>query len=133
MRQRLIVILIAMFASGAYAGDSDFKDEVSHLLDFIEHSDCTFIRNGKRYNPVDARAHIERKFNHIEKRISTTEQFIRYGASKSSITGRPYQVECGTVSIPAAQWLEEELVRDREGRATSGQSSAQVVPDRSGD
>lgn len=86
------------------------EQEVSHLLGFIEKSGCTFIRNNKNYNSAKARKHIERKYKHVQGRISTTEQFIRYAATESSITHKPYTVICGTEGTqPSSDWLLHEL------------------------
>ncbi len=86
------------------------EQEVSHLLGFIEKSGCIFIRNNKNYNSAKARKHIERKYKHVQDRITTTEQFIRYAATESSITHKPYTVICGVEETqPSSDWLLQEL------------------------
>lgn len=91
------------------------EQEVTHLLGFIEKSGCTFIRNNKNYNSAKARKHIERKYKHIQDRITTTEEFIRYAATKSSITHKAYTVICGSEEVqPSSNWLLRELDLFRE-------------------
>jgi hypothetical protein len=89
--------------------------EIDHLLWYIESSDCQFNRNGTIHESRDAVNHIRRKYTHTKRWIKSTEDFIRYAATKSSTTGRPYKVICKGVERPMAEWLTEELVRFREG------------------
>ena len=109
MRWVAVLLLSGLGVQPALGEDRDWQEEVAHLLSFIEESDCSFIRNGKEYDSVEARAHISKKYEYVKKRISSAEQFITYAASKSSITGTPYQVSCGEATMPSSQWLEEAL------------------------
>jgi hypothetical protein len=46
--------------------------------------------------------------------INSTEDFIKWSASKSEMSGKPYLVKCGDGSPPLlAQWLSDELERYR--------------------
>jgi hypothetical protein len=54
--------------------------------------DARFIRNGKEYTAVQAARHLLKKWSHVKKRITTADQFIEYIASKSSVSGNPYQI-----------------------------------------
>ncbi|MGH8433040.1 MAG: DUF5329 family protein [Pseudomonas sp.] len=38
------------------------------LLAFVENSRCKFVRNGSEYSPKDARAHLQKKLEHLEKK-----------------------------------------------------------------
>jgi len=111
-----LLALLLLPAAAIYADDRVWEEEVAHLLNYIEHSACTFIRNGTSYTSADARSHIERKYNHIKNRIASAEQFITYGASKSSITGNRYLVECNGVTVPSGPWLRDELAAFRKAR-----------------
>lgn len=113
-----LLLLLLLPVPAAYGMDGVLEEEVAHLLMYVEQSDCTFIRNGKTYSASEAREHIGRKYNYIKGRISSTEQFITYGASKSSITGKKYTIECGGVSMPSGQWLRDELAVFRKKRTT---------------
>ena len=88
---------------------ADTNGEIDHLLAFVGSSGCTYVRNGKEYNAAEAREHIERKYDYIRDRINTTEQFIQYAATESSISGKPYTVTCGGREEPSADWLKREL------------------------
>ena len=100
----------------AVGSDRDWQEEVIHLLDYIAQSSCTFIRNDKVYDGAQAHDHINRKYEHVKPRISSAEQFISYAASRSSMTGKSYQVTCGETTMPSSQWLDEELRNYRGSR-----------------
>lgn len=113
-----VIILVALFLPGIAGGeDSRLNDEneINHLLQFVERSDCTFVRNDVKYDGERARKHLERKYNFIKKRSKqvSAELFIEYAASKSSLSKKPYFVECGARTITSEQWLLGELERNR--------------------
>ena len=111
MKPRLILylIIVGLWALPVVGVANDWQDEVAHLLDFIAESDCSFIRNEKFYDADQARDHINKKYEYVKNRISSTEQFIAYAATKSSMTGKKYQVTCGGTTMLSSEWLEEEL------------------------
>jgi hypothetical protein len=96
------------FQSACFAGT---KEDIASLLSVIEQSGCTFVRNGKQYDSLEARRHIEKKYTFYKnkKQIATAEDFIRYSATKSSSTGRPYRVLCDGADMASADWLSAEL------------------------
>jgi hypothetical protein len=102
----LALFMVLSFYVSSRAGTTE---EITHLLQFIEQSECTFIRNAKQYDSLKARQHIEQKYNYYKDQILTTEDFIKYSATKSSITGKPYKVICNDVSINSSDWLKAEL------------------------
>jgi hypothetical protein len=62
------------------------------------------------------REHVELKYGYFMKKgqIKSTEDFIKWSASKSEISGKPYMVSCGNGSpLFLAQWLSDELDRYR--------------------
>jgi hypothetical protein len=92
------------------------REEVAHLLDFVEQSKCQFKRNGTWHESRDARLHLQKKYDYLERRnlVSDAESFISRGASQSSMSGQAYQVRCTDgKAMPSAQWLTEELARFR--------------------
>jgi hypothetical protein len=98
------------------AAEEDLEVVVEHLLDFVRTSDVIFIRNNKEHPPEKAAKHIEKKYKHYRKKIKTPEDFIEYSATKSMMSGKPYQVRMkdGTV-IATKDWLTAELERYRSG------------------
>lgn len=97
------------------------KQEITHLLDYIGNSECSFIRNGTTHSGARAREHIQRKYTYINNRIDTTEQFIQHAATQSSITKSKYLVRCNDVTTGTGSWLEQELKEYR--RKASSPSS----------
>ena len=91
----------------------EYEKEIQHLLGYIKDSSCTFIRNGKAYDGKSASAHVLKKYKYLKNRIRHTDDFIRYAATESSISGKPYLVKCQGNEIPLADWLKAELTRHR--------------------
>ena len=111
MKRRLILLflIVGLWALPVVGANNDWQEEVAHLLDYIAESNCSFIRNDKVYDADQARDHINKKYEYVKNRISSAEQFIAYAATKSSMTGKKYQVTCGGTTILSNEWLEEEL------------------------
>ncbi|MCY1460880.1 hypothetical protein D9M71_784750 [compost metagenome] len=83
----------------------------------LETSGCRFQRNGSWHESVEARSHLQRKYDYLLKRnlTDTAEQFIDRAASRSSISGKPYRVACpGTAEQDAAVWFQQQLQRLRQ-------------------
>jgi hypothetical protein len=89
------------------------KAEIDHLLQYVAASSCTFIRNGDEYPADKARDHLASKYGFAGARIATAEDFIKYLATRSSISGAPYHVRCGKTDALSGQWLAAELDRYR--------------------
>lgn len=98
----------------ASPGFGSTKNEIDHLLVFVETSDCVFIRNGKEYSAEDAVKHIKRKYKHNEEGVDSAETFIELSATKSTVFGQPYYIQClGAEKIESGTWLLLELTRYR--------------------
>jgi hypothetical protein len=92
------------------------QTEIAYLLGFTERSGCQFYRNGSWYDSKKARQHLHDKYNLLARsnQIDTAEDFIEKAASRSSLTGQPYQMRCSDgIVIPTNQWLRNELIRYR--------------------
>ena len=98
-RYRMLLIWVvglAVFPALRAAPPPIAQAEISYLLDFVEHSGCQFYRNGTWYDSKRAQAHLRDKYELLAAadRISTAEDFIEKAATKSGLSGRPYQVRC---------------------------------------
>jgi hypothetical protein len=109
-RVEVAIIAASFLAIAAYAGTSD---EIQHLLDYVGASGCVFVRNGVEFDASAARKHLATKYAHAKSGVSTAEDFIRLVASRSSRTGEPYVVSCGSSRFLSADWLADELRRYR--------------------
>ncbi|MHB8916067.1 MAG: YfeK family protein [Thiobacillus sp.] len=88
------------------------RGEIEGLLSRLAASGCQFKRNGSWHTAEEAQAHLRRKLDYLEERsaVANTEQFIQRAATKSSMSGKPYQVRCGSETpVPSSQWLHSEL------------------------
>lgn len=117
MKIKTALLSLLLLSLPAWATPSE--REIEHLLVFIEQSGCQFDRNGTVHDSREAREHIQMKYDYARRYISTTEDFIRYTATKSSISGKSYHVNCQGKRMPSATWLEDELKRYRSESGTS--------------
>ncbi|MDJ0917497.1 MAG: DUF5329 domain-containing protein [Woeseiaceae bacterium] len=121
--RRLITLLAALLLSLAANADIGEQSaaEIEHLINSIAVSDCTFVRNGKRHSPVAAEKHLRMKLKRGKRYVSDAESFIERLASKSSMSKKPYFIECdGAEPVPSGDWLMERLAEFR----SSDQASA---------
>lgn len=106
----LAAVLWVWSSAPASAKDSATLDAISHLLKFVESSQCTFIRNDKEYTSREAAGHLRTKYETLRASIRTPEDFIEVAASRSLTTGQPYWVRCaGHPPKPSGEWLAREL------------------------
>jgi hypothetical protein len=121
-----LVLGLALLGVAHAAPPAIAQTEINYLLGFIESSGCEFYRNGSWYDAKRAQAHLRDKYEMLAAadRIHTAEDFIEKAATKSSLSGRPYQVKCrGSEAVTTNQWLRDVLARYR----TSGAHSAPRV------
>jgi hypothetical protein len=114
-----LTLLIASASSWAAAPSAAARAEIEQLLAFVAKSGCQFNRNGTWYAAPEASAHLAKKERYLEDRgqIASPEDFIAKAATKSSMTGKPYTVRCGSEpAIASDEWLTAELRRSRQGR-----------------
>jgi len=108
------VILLFLLPFLARAGDAKTQQEINYLVNSISNSGCKFIRNGKTYESKDAVSHIEKKYSYFKDQIDSTEKFIELCASKSSMSKKPYQIQCnGSEKINSQEWLLDSLAKYR--------------------
>src|SRR5271165_6035603 len=118
--QSLLFALSVMLAlhtmPAAHAAASVAEVEINHLLGLIERSGCEFFRNGTWYDAQRAQAHLRAKYDALaaNNQIKTAEDFIEKAASKSSMSGQPYQIRCGGgAAMPTSQWFSTALANYR--------------------
>lgn len=104
--------LLLMLALPAAASATD--QEIEYLLASVEQSHCTFIRNGKAYPSAEAADHLRMKYERAGSRVNGADQFIGRIASKSSMSGKPYTMQCEDAEpLPTQRWLSERLAEFR--------------------
>ena len=109
----LVIVALAIPAVVASAAPTaKAQREIDGLIAALGDSGCEFERNGSWHDAKAARAHLQKKYDYLRKRgmADTAEWFIERGASKSSMSGKPYRVRCpGKAVDTAAHWFEQRL------------------------
>lgn len=116
----LLTCLLPLSAAAAAPGPA-VKTEIDTLLAYLDKSGCRFFRNGTWYVAAEARAHVAKKYQYLlgKGQIVSTEAFIDKAASESSISGKPYLVQCGdAAAVESGRWFKDELTRLRSRRPT---------------
>lgn len=118
---RALLTVIIFFPVMAFSAEISpvAKQEIKHLLGYMKGSGCEFNRNGTWYNAPEAVNHLNNKYEYLLKKrlISSTEDFIKQAATKSSISGKPYQVRCAPNGpVQSSFWFNTELGKYRAGR-----------------
>ena len=108
----ILTIVLSVVACGPALSDvpDPQRKEVAHLLEFLRNTTCAVERNGKSHNGENAYSHVQKKYDYFRDDIKTTEQFIEYSATKSTLSGRYYMVICEEQApIRTQDWLLREL------------------------
>jgi len=118
--KRLILTLLLLLPSLALAGEPSLaaRQEIAHLINYLNGSGCQFNRNGTWYGASEAADHLNLKYAYLLKkgRVSSAEEFIARAASESSMSSKPYQIKCGAnPAVQSGPWLKSELVKYRNG------------------
>lgn len=89
------------------------QTRIEKLIRFVEtRKDMKFIRNGTEYSCADAGKFLRGKLESMGKDVSTAREFIDRIATKSSMSGKPYEVKFGDgKTMLTSQFLAEELKR----------------------
>lgn len=117
MKTTLLVLSLA-FSIAAFGEElsATSKQEIAHLFSHLEKSGCEFNRNGTWAQSKEASAHLQNKYQYLLSKglVTSTESFIARAASQSSMSGKPYRVRCGTVSVvESGPWFRSELANYR--------------------
>jgi len=128
---RFAAVLVALLtvcggAAQAASLSNASRGEIESLMSRLEVSACRFKRNGAWHTSAEARTHLQRKLDYLQRKgaVASAEQFIERAATRSSLSGQPYWVQCGSQTPqPGGEWLLGQL---RQLRATS--NTAATVP-----
>lgn len=123
INRRSLLTLLATLAFAPFADAAQSQEtqtEISYLLTYIGSSGCDFFRNGSWHDSKQAEDHLRSKYAALSVGggVDTAEEFIEKTATKSSLSGRPYEVRCGDGDIVGAHdWLMDTLTRFRTSEA----------------
>ena len=118
--KRIFIIVSILFSSLVNAElSTEQKSEIEHLLNFVKSSSCKINRNGKLHDGVNAVSHIQKKYDYFKDEIKTAEEFIKFSATKSTMSGNYYTVKCrDNRPLGTKEWLLEELRNYRANKNT---------------
>ena len=107
----LLSIVLLLITSGASSDvPPEQAAEVEHLINYLADSNCRMVRNGRAHSAKDGAKHMQRKYKYFRDEISSTEEFIEFAGTKSTRSGRLYEVLCiGQEREFSRDWLLVEL------------------------
>ncbi len=108
------VLLGPMASRLARAAPSPVEQaRIDKLIRHVElQKGMVFIRNGSEYTCEQAAQFLRGKMESMGKEVATAREFIERIATRSSMSGKPYQIRLadGTL-LPAAHYLTDQLKR----------------------
>lgn len=119
MRRLVPLVLLVVTGLAAAAPPPAAQREIAGLFAALDRSGCRFQRNGRWHDAAQAHAHLQRKYDYLLRRdaIDSAERFIDLAASRSSMTGRAYAVQCpGQPAVDSATWFRRALAKVRAAR-----------------
>jgi hypothetical protein len=105
--------MLGLSNTAAAESPTDVERDVNYLLEYVANSDCTFTRNSKRHDGVAAADHLRQKYELDKRHVHSTELFIDRVASKSSVNGKTYTVNCDGETETTERWLNRALAKYR--------------------
>lgn len=118
----LALVLCPAASSAGSVAATPVRAEIDALLSKLQASGCQFNRNGAWHSGAEAKEHLQRKFDYLERRgaIDSAEKFIELAASRSSTTGKVYFVKCGgEAPVESGRWLRKQLAAIRSSAGTT--------------
>ena len=89
----VFIIVLLLAASPVYAQDLSERAKIEYLIASVETLEgAKFIRNGREYDTRAASSHLRLKLKTAGSKVKTAEDFIKFCASQSSLTGEPYLI-----------------------------------------
>ncbi|MCL2790547.1 MAG: DUF5329 domain-containing protein [Desulfobulbus sp.] len=114
----LLVSLVCMLAP-AHGYALSGEEQITMLIESVRDAPAGthFIRNGTAYDVAEAVSHLNFKYSRAKSRVKTAEDFIKYVASKSSVSGEEYLIRYPDgKTVTAAAFFTEKLRVMREER-----------------
>jgi hypothetical protein len=111
----LLSLLFSSFAFATFAAAAPLTEQ--QKIDALIHSvevlpGAQFIRNGSAHDGKAAADHLQQKRRYVGDRIKTANDFISCCASKSSMSGQPYQIRYADgKTVDAEVYFRAELKR----------------------
>jgi len=128
----LLALFLCMIPMTSIAREAKQDARIEHLIGTVKAlKGAAFIRNGTEYDTDAAASHLRMKLGKAGERVKTAEDFIDGLASKSSVSGKPYQIRKadGTVTDARPFFGKEPRFRNRDcnRHGIGGRFAAQVA------
>jgi len=117
MKFLLVFLLALLVPIAATASPMTEADKINALIATVDQlPGAVFIRNGSEYPAAKAAEHLRMKWQYAGKRIKTAEDFIKYCASASSMSGNRYQIRFADGhTVYSADFFHQQLRRIEAG------------------
>jgi hypothetical protein len=93
--------------------------KIELLIEKVERMEgAKFLRNGALHETAEAAEHLRRKWKAAGDRIKTADEFVEHLASKSSTTGKPYEIQMPDGSVVSSGPYLRERLREIEKSPT---------------
>ncbi len=90
---KYILLLIAFIGLSSFQITTE-EQKIQKLIDFVaEIKGAVLIRNGSEYLPVKGATHLKMKREKAGSDIKTAQEFIEQLASRSSVSGKDYEIK----------------------------------------
>lgn len=111
----VVTVFFFLSTSAGNAAQTEPADEtIQYLLDYVARSELTFIRNSGQHTAQEASEHMQKKYEHFRDEIKTPEEFIELCATRSLLSGKPYQViNKQGETVKTGDWLTIKLKEHR--------------------
>lgn len=127
-----LLLAVVAFAGSALAAEpvrspAAEKVRIEGLITSVEQAKgMVFIRNGSEHDAAAAASHLRMKWKNAGSRVRTAEDFIKYCATGSSMSGKPYQIRFADGRVMnSADYFNAQLRRiDTASRAKPVRASA---------
>jgi hypothetical protein len=113
------VLLCGALVAGvnAQAAAASEAQKIEYLIRSVEQmSNAKFIRNGDAYDAKAAADHLRLKLRNAAGHCKTAEDFIRLCASKSSVSGKPYQIRFADGRVMTSEAFLRQKLKEFERR-----------------
>ena len=105
MTRLLLSLILLAGCIATVRADMTAHEEIRALIQAVAESGCEFNRNGSLHSAEAAAEHLELKYSRGKRYANSAEAFIDRLASKSSWSGKPYQMICDGEAQNAGDWL----------------------------
>ena len=78
--------------------------------------DAQFVRNGSAHDPKKAAEHLRLKLRESRGRCDSAEEFIRLCASRSSVSGKPYEIRFSDGTVQTSEAFLRARLKELAGR-----------------